>query len=753
MVLAMTTVCGAADVMLVEDGRAVATIVVAPGASPSEQFAARELRDHIRQMSGAELTIETRPLDAAAAAAGGLDAMPAPAVLIGFAPEQVGIGGAGDLGTDGFAVRTTDDGRLLICGGAKRGTLYGVYDVLEDLGVRWWYPGETTLPKTSTVTVAHTDRVERPALEYRDMMFNENYSHQRWNARNKLNGMAWDEAPERLGGRYRFVGNLVHSYVHLLRDSGHEITEEMKALVDGKRTLAQPCLSDDGTVDAMVDAVLKTFEETPDARFVVVGQMDNRSYCRCEDCAAIDAQEGSHAGQVIRFANRVAERVAERRPGSALCTAAYGWSRTPPKTLKPRENVYITLCPIECDFAHPLTDARIDENRAFVEDMTRWGRIAPKLFIWTYIGNRDHYLMPNAELKTLVPNTRFFAAHGAAGVFNQGTHHGRATDMTMLKQWVLAKAMWNPQLDGDALIAEFCHGFYGAAGEDVLRYIDLIHAPAETTVFHNGRRNHLNTPYLRPEIVAEAEAILRGAAAKVEPGSDEARRLRHVRMGIWYVLAKRGPGSRTWELTEKAVGGPLDPSAIADNLARVVDEWDVNAIIDNYPVDPWIDWVRHYMDLVEQTGGAPVPSDLADVDPTGVRLVQANQFDMTPKWWAPSDGASDGYAAHVPGPGWHTKYALNPWEDVTAGRRYKLYVRARADLKAGAAGDVWAFGVYPHGETVRVTAEQIGDGQWKVFELGPWTAREGQYWWTALRRNPNGADSVAVDCLWIRPVR
>jgi len=734
----------AAELTLVEDGKAKVVIVLSKDASESEKYAAKELVDHVKLMSGAtiEIMVENKA------------PLPARAVMIGDGPAVQSLGvkiDADALGTDGYVIKTTGK-RLVIAGGRKRGTLYGVYTLLDKLGVRWWTPTETYIPKIKTIRIGKMDLTEAPTLEYRDMMFNENYAGSVWMARNKVNGMAWeDPIPARLGGRYRFVGNLVHSYNILLESSGHEITDDMKALVGGKRTFAQPCLSSEKTVAAMVDGVLKAFKANPDARFVVVGQMDNGSYCQCEKCAAIDKQEDSHAGQVIHFANRVAEEVEKRRPGSCITTAAYHWSRKPPKNLRPRKNVFITLCSIECDFAHPLAAASNPENKAFRQDIEGWAKIAEKIYIWHYVGNRDHYLMPNAELDTLAGNMKFFADHKCAGVFNQGTHAGSATDMTMLKQWVLAKALWNPQADGRKLIEEFCRGYYGPAGQDVLRYIDVIHATGRRQDFHNGRRVHLNAPYLRPEVIAEAEAVLREAAKKVPADSDFGRRVRHVHMGVWYVLAKRGPQSKTWKAVEGKVG-KLDPAAIAAGLARVVRESKVNCIIDRWPVAPWIEWVTQYMKQVKADGGPPLPPELKDAAPSTYRLVQANQLDMTPKWWAPAEGASDGYAAHVPGPGWHTHYRLNRWEDYDEGKTYKLCARAKGDLKPGATGEVWEFGVHPRGKTVRVTADQLADGKWHVIELGPWKPVKGQYFWTALRRNPNGAKSVALDCIWLKEV-
>ena len=757
VVLFAAAVHGAsAALTLVADGRSDYVIVLGPDASPSERFAAEELQTHIEKMSGAKLPIRVRA-----------GALPDKAVLLGAgaSPARLDLDG---LGTDGFILRTAGD-RLIIAGSPKRGTLYGVYAFLESLGVRWWYRDEMTIPAAATLVVPDTDRHELPAFEYRDMMFEESFHNPLWMARNRLNGHAWeDDVPDSLGGRYAFVGNLVHSYNHLLALSGHDITDDMKALVNGRRTDAQPCLSSPKTLAAMVDGVLKAFEQHPDAQFVVVGQMDNHNYCRCDDCAAIDRQEDirdgrpvqagsrldtSHSGQVIRFANRVADAVERRRPGSCIVTAAYEWSRAPTKTIRPRDNVFISLCSIECDFAHPLAAGDSARNRQFAEDIAGWSKIAPKIFIWHYVGNRVHYMQPNAELETLVPNMKFFADHGCAGVFNQGTHVGTATDMTMLKQWVLAKAMWNPNVDGRALIEEFCRGYYGPAGDDILRYIDLIHAPAHRQAFHNGRRVNLDAPYLRADIIAAAEAVLRQAEAAVDPASDYGRRVRHVHMGVWYVLAKRGPGSLTWRTVEATVG-PLDPTAIAANLARVVEESNVTKILDNWPPEPWLAWLQTYMAAAKALGGPVLPPELAGAEAGTYRVIQANQFDNHPKWWRPADGASDGYAAIVDQfSGFWYNTNLRAGDDYTPGRTYRLYVRAKADLADGAEGVVWKFGLRGDGGNsyLAVRAADLSETEWRVFDLGPWTpGDDGAYqFWTCLQRTPHGANHVAVDCLWL----
>jgi len=737
-------VAGAANAQdglrLVSRGKTDYVIVLGRDASPAEKWAAEELANHLQEICGAQLPIAQAP-----------QRPPAKGIYVGFSDATAKLGVPEDetLSLDGYVIKTVGS-NVIIAGDRPRGTLYGVYTFLESLGVRWWAQGETFIPKSPTIEIDVMDVREVPRLEYRDMMFGDLWSDEGrlWMARNKLNGMSWSDPPEHLGGRYKFVGNLVHSYMILLGNSGHEITPEMKALVNDRRTSAQPCLSNPDTVKAMTAGVLKAFDENPDARFVVVGQMDNRSYCRCPECAAIDEQEGSHAGQVIRFANMVADAVAMERPGSEIATAAYSWSRKPPKNLKPNDNVRIVLCSIECDFAHPLADASNPENKAFKEDIEGWSKIANKLMIWNYIGSRDHYLLPNPELDTLVPNTKFFVDNKVVGVFEQGTHVGVATDFAPLKKWVLAKALWNPEADGKALISEFVNGYYGPAGPAIQDYIDIMHRTGRQQDFHLGRRVRLNAPYLKPEIIVEAEGALRKAEQLAEGDATFARRVRHAHMGVQYVLAKRGPGSATWQAFEDRFG-PIDFRALSDRLALVVEENEINKVNDPAPIEPFLAWLDHYAALVAERGRV-VPPELEDASPDSYRLIQACQMDMMPGWWKPTEGASDGWAVHVPGRGWHTKMFFSKWDDLTPGKPYKLFARARGRMNTDATGTAWEFGVYPKGKTRRVAAEDLRDGRWHVFELPEWTSAEGQYFWTALTDNKD-VEAVEVDCIWLVP--
>lgn len=748
-VLVMGCQAMAQDFTIAKDGQAVAVVVVSENATAAEQWAAEELRSHIKLMSGAELGI-------AKIAGNAVDKFDQPFIILGEAAVKTGLAKVDDLGDDGFMIKTGGKS-LVVAGGGKRGTLNGVYTLLEKLGVRWWTPAETFVPKLVTVTVPATDVRELPKLEYRDMMFAEmsGEAGQLWCARNKVNGFRWQDTPPKLGGRYKFSGNLVHSYGSLLKASGMPMTEEMKALVNGKRTADQPCLTNPDTFKAMLAAVLKEFEKAPDTKFVVVGQEDNRNFCRCPECQKLIDAEGQ-SGPVIDFANRIAEAVEKERPGSAICTAAYEWSRQPPKTLKPRDNVYITFCSIECDFAHPLATSAGEVNAAFRKDMEAWGKIAKKIYIWDYTTNYRAFLAPFPNLDVLVPNIKFFADNKAAGVFEQGAHTSRGSDFVELKMWLMAKALWNPEVDAKALIKEFCNGYYGPASPAIQEYLGAMHRPARTQEFVMRIYRLMDAPYYEAAVIADGAAALKKADEAAKGNADLERRLRHAWLPVRYVMAKRGPGSPTWKAVEAKIG-PVDMVAMAAEFKKTVEEFQIASVADKEVVTPFVDWMQDYAKRAKEKGGRILPPELEGKDPATYGLIQGCQFDDRGRWYEPVEGASDGWCVKQPSEGWTIRCVFAANEHFTPGKKYKLCMRVKGTPESGveASKVVWNYGVtdvsmkYP--VKGRVTAEQMKGGAWTVIESTPWTPANGDNFYFAI--DPKLIKAVYIDCMWLEEVK
>lgn len=187
---------------LCSEGAGVPTIFVDLRASAPEKFAARELRDHLQEMIGREITIRTDHW---------LKEEPAgPYIAVGKSRFTADIDNSG-WETERYVIDVGKQ-RLAIVGGQdrQRGVLYGVYDLLERLGVRWYRPEQwgRHLPRLKEISL-QLGRIEspKPHYEYRSVLaggFTRNAewtldqadATTLWALRNRLNGADPGTNPE-----------------------------------------------------------------------------------------------------------------------------------------------------------------------------------------------------------------------------------------------------------------------------------------------------------------------------------------------------------------------------------------------------------------------------------------------------------------------------------------------------------------------------------------------------------------------------
>ena len=460
-----------------------------------------------------------------------------------------------------------DAGNLVLAGHEKRGCLYAVYSLLQDVvGVRWWAPGETFVPKKPTLVVADDLAVSyAPQLISREM-YHRNAQPCVFSARMKGNGSLTPE----YGGAVRIV-NFVHSfYKYLPPEKYFDAHPDWYSQIDGKRKHehAQLCLTNEEMTRELTKNVLQTLRKNPGARMIDVSQNDWHGFCACEKCKAIDDAEESHAGTLVLMLNRVAEAVEKEFPDVLVESLAYQYTRKPPKTIKPRHNVLIRLCTIECSYIQPLDD---EQNRKFAADIEGWSKLAKHLFIWDYTTNYNDYLGPHPNLRVLAPNVRYFVKHGAVGLFEEG----EGDDFCELKNWLLMRVMWEPSLDDEALIDEFVRGYYGEAVAPLIKqYWDVLIAQAQKEKIYLGCFGMNSAKWLDLVTLNRVTELMNQAVATATkvygPDSDQLRRLRKSKMGIDHVWLSRYYPLRC-EAREKKLPflGPKDPVKAAEEFAAL----------------------------------------------------------------------------------------------------------------------------------------------------------------------------------------
>ena len=567
--------------MLASHGRTEFRIVTSRNATPAERHAAEELKNFLGQITGADYPIY-------------FDDEPAceTEILVGGSSRvrelDCGIDLAA-LGQEGFTIKTVGK-RLVIVGGQPRGTLYGVYTFLENyLGCRWFTQKVSRIPKRCCVELPQIENdTQVPVLEYRDPFCAGNMDPD-WHVRNKSNSTML-EVGDSHGYKMEYFP-FVHTFDQLVPVAEYYDTHpEYFALVDGKRLKerTQLCLTNPEVLEISINRVRQWLSEHPKARIVSVSQNDCFDPCQCDACKAIDEREGSHAGTLIEFVNKVAEAIEPDYPNVIIDTLAYTYTRKAPKYIRPRHNVAVRLCSIECCFAHPLSEcdhvasfaSRSWARDGFANDLRDWAKVCDRLHIWDYTTNFAHYLNPFPDFKVIGPNINFFIENHVTGIFEEGNAcRGRNGELNELRQYVEAKLLWNPGLDTDTLVNEFLSGVYGMAAAPMREYYDLMHAQVADKDVHMGIYDTPHSPYLSPDFIKKADELFDRAEMLADNKAvlDE---VRLARLSIRYL-----------KLTHIPVEDP-GRAALVDEFAQDLRDFGFTEIREGMPLEESIDILR-----------------------------------------------------------------------------------------------------------------------------------------------------------------
>lgn len=361
---------------------------------------------------------------------------------------------------------------IYITGGKQRGTMYGVFDFLErELGCRWYTPAVTVVPRRDELKFVWFNHAERPGIRVRNDFYYEAFDPT-WATRNKMNGtMGYREQP---GGVESYWS--VHTFFPLMPPAEfYKKHPEYYSLIDGNRIFerAQLCLTNPDVLRIITERIMKRMRESPEYLICDVSQNDWYNPCQCDKCQTIVKEKGGESGLIIWFVNQVAEAVENEFPDKFIGTLAYQYTRTPPRNITPRHNVVVRLCSIECCFAHDFKSC--PENKSFLNDLRGWSAIAPHMYIWDYVVNFGHYVMPYPNFRVLQSNIQSFRDNHAIGIMEQAAYQSRGGEFSELRAYLISKLLWNPECNTEAVINDFMAGYYGRAGKFVRQYFDLLH--------------------------------------------------------------------------------------------------------------------------------------------------------------------------------------------------------------------------------------------------------------------------------------
>jgi hypothetical protein len=255
--------------------------------------------------------------------------------------------------------------------------------------------------------------------------------------------------------------------------------------------------------------------EHPEAMLYSVSQNDAASWCQCDQCNAIVKKYGGvQAGIYIWFVNQVAEAVEKEFPGKLIDTLAYQFTETAPTGIAPRPNVRVRLCPINVCQAHAYETDDFPATKAFVKNLSDWGKLSPTIYIWHYNTDFADYLLPFPDFNEFPNDIRFYHRSGVKGVFFEGAYGGGGGGSDAeLRSYVMAKMLWDDKADPTALENEWMAGVYGAAAKPMRAWFDLLHAQLKNPNSHfTCYVDPMSAPFINDDVLKQGDQLFDEAA-------------------------------------------------------------------------------------------------------------------------------------------------------------------------------------------------------------------------------------------------
>ena len=511
---------------LIENGSPRSVIIVSTDAVADEQLAAKELQQYLQKISGAEVeTQNVAPADITSAVRA-ISAKKQVPILIGQAANSPDlIQRIRDRGSDlaSFIVKVDAD-RIGVVGLSPEGTLFGVYELLEQLGVRWYMPGDmgTVVPTTKTVTLPVHDTVQVPSFPAR------------WFAGGGKTYPEWNRHV-RMGGPYFPPA---HGLTGIQR-SDFAKHPEYFAVIGGKRVARQLDVSNPEVVHVVTEAAKQYFRKNPNTQWIGMGPDDGSGFCECDRCRALDggdwdpfSNEVSVTDRYIWFFNQVLDGIKDEFPGKKIAFYAYHSYMRPPVKTKPNPLITPALAPIALCRVHGMSNPVCPERSYYRFLMREWGKVLPEVYergYWFNLADPGFPFSHVHRVRDEIPSAHELGIKGwRVEAFN---HWGSETPSL----YIAAKLMWNHNTDVDALLNDFYTRFFGPAQKPMAEYFTMMDAALRDADYHTG--SSFDMPNFYPHALRDRARKRLEAAAQIAGGGIYSQRIKIFRSTFDYLEA------------------------------------------------------------------------------------------------------------------------------------------------------------------------------------------------------------------------
>lgn len=485
------------NVDFVKDGKTSYRVLLPETPTPTESFAAGELRNFFKQATGEEISLVYES-DVNADKDGKFLAIGATDL---FAESKYTVDAT--LGDDGFKVITYGNS-VLMNGFGESGKLYAVYDFLEEqLGFETYAADEIHVDEVKNQKLKDFDIKETPDFAGRDAHNVSYFNNALFATRKRQRGVRTPFLATQGEGSVWSKTLWTHSTHILIRPSEHQAKHSDWFSENGLDLCYGTGIEDSANGAEMRQVAINSLkyyiELQPTAKYFMVGLEDNSQSCGCDKCVAANKLYGgideNASGPMVVFVNMLAREIdawlraehPERADLVKIAMFAYQASEQPPvtydeatgkytfaKEVVPEKNVIIRLAPLSAVYSKNLLDEKANES--FRKVILGWSALGADMSVWSYSCPFGAYLYPAYNWHTLQENYRIYKEYGITDILDQSPRDSSALPFHDLRNYIQAELMWDVEQDMNLLIERFIKAYYKDAAPYMQEYFNLINS-------------------------------------------------------------------------------------------------------------------------------------------------------------------------------------------------------------------------------------------------------------------------------------
>lgn len=484
---------------LVKDGIPQGHLFIPDKSARTMMFAIKELRDYFRKITGTELPMAWR------------SPKHNDAGILLIVRDKAKWKGKESAQAFTIVEKTSPHKRIIITGNTELAVLYGVYQYLQGLGVKWFTPGEIgeNVPKLKDIVIKKRTKKYTPTFLLRGLNFNGmnplhfdtsdpikirdviHHDYDLWLLRNRIifqRGMHnshwfdFNTAPKLVGGGSHGIRKIALGKADITKEPERFALVTVNGKKVRRKKSCQVCFTNEKNIQQAIKSAIKSFELLEAAKdkrnndldeladTFPMGLADSQGICECENCKKVAGSKPYNLDRLVwYFYNRVAKGLNEKMPGKKISLfAPYLDLEQPPVDVKIEKNIVAVTC-------NPCTWSKKPEEKPYYPFIREYAEnIKVTRAAGAELASYDYSLWRAPQMLTLLDKIVEYKK------LNYKKFHVEA--MTRNEQawpilWVLAQYAWNGNLDTHKLLKEYCYEYYGQDGGaivyDLMQKIDL----------------------------------------------------------------------------------------------------------------------------------------------------------------------------------------------------------------------------------------------------------------------------------------